>query len=69
MKTRNGILALLAVLALAGCSADTSPTEPGAMPRLSEDGLTTLGSGNDVSTTSDSAQVAERGITTLGSGA
>ena len=64
MKVRNGILALLAVLALAGCSVDAAPTEPGAVPRLSEDDPGTLGSGN--STTADTT--AARGIT-LGSGA
>ena len=73
MKARNGILALLAVLALAACSVDAAPTAPGAIPQLSAGGITTLGSGNKAdgsttTTTSDTSYVAERGITTLGSG-
>ena len=43
MKVRNGFLALLAVLALAGCGADTAPTEPGAVPNLSAGGIITIG--------------------------
>ena len=71
MKVRNGILALLAVLALAGCSVDTVPTEPGAAPHLSAGGIITLGPGNQAdgsTTTSDTSYVAERGPGTLGSG-
>jgi ABC-type glycerol-3-phosphate transport system substrate-binding protein len=73
MKARNGILALLAVLALAGCSVDAAPTQPGTVPRLSAGGITTLGSGSKAdgsttTTTSDSTLAAERGITTIGSG-
>ncbi len=65
MKARNGILALLAVLALAGCSVDTSLTEPEAVPNLNAGGIT-LGSGN--SATPPDTTAAERGILTLGSG-
>jgi hypothetical protein len=69
MKARNGTLALLAVLALAGCSVDTAPTEPGAAPRYNEDGPGTLGSGARAGGTSTAADTAAaRGIT-LGSGA
>lgn len=64
MKARNGILALLAVLALAGCGVGAAPTEPGTIPRLSEGGPGTLGSGN--STTADTT--AARNIITIGSG-
>lgn len=67
MKARNGILALLAVLALAGCSVDTALTEPGADPHQSAGNIITIGSGNSsTNTTADSS--AARGITTLGSG-
>jgi hypothetical protein len=70
MKARNGILALLAILALAGCSVDTAPTEPGTAPRNNEGGPTTLGSGNktngSTATTSDSTLA--RNIITIGSG-
>lgn len=74
MKARNAILALLVVLVLAGCGMDAAPTEPGAAPRLSAGGITTLGSGNKAdgsttTTTSDTSYVAERGPGTLGSGA
>lgn len=73
MKARNGILALLAVLALAGCSVDKAPTEPEAVPGHSAGNIITLGSGSKAdgsitTTTSDSTLVAERGITTIGSG-
>jgi len=70
MKARNGTLALLAVLALAGCSVDTAPTEPGAAPRYNEDGPGSLGSGaraGGTSTAADTAAAA-RSILTLGSG-
>lgn len=69
MKVRNEILPLLAVLALAGCSVDMAPTEPGAVSRHSAGGITTLGSGNKVdgsTTTTDSTTA--RNITTIGSG-
>ncbi len=74
MKARNGIVALLAVLALAGCSADTALTEPEAVPDHGATNIITLGSGNKVdgsttTTTSDTSYVAERGPGTLGSGA
>jgi hypothetical protein len=65
MKARNGILALLAVLALAGCGVDAAPTEPGALPHLNEDGPGTLGSG---AYTPGDTTAAARGILTLGSG-
>lgn len=68
MKVRNGILALLAVLALAGCSVDTAPTEPGAVPQRSADGITTLGSGSYTTPPDTTATAVERSILTLGSG-
>jgi uncharacterized lipoprotein len=69
MKARNGILALLAVLSLAGCSVDAAPTAPGAGPRQSASGIITLGSGSraDGSTTTTDSTAA-RNITTIGSG-
>ncbi len=67
MKSRNGILTVLAVLALVGCSVDTAPTEPSAVPNLSAGGITTLGSGNSA-TPPDTTAAAQRNIIILGSG-
>jgi len=73
MKARNGILALLAVLVLAGCSVDAVLTEPEAVPGDRAPNIITLGSGSKAdgsttTTTADSTLAAERGITTIGSG-